>query len=178
MQWTREGLTSAGFVGFVPFASLPLSTVPDGPGTYVVLVPDARPPQFLYTNTGRAVSGRRHTEPITSLEDAWVSDTEVVYIGKADVGSNGRRGLGKRLDEYRRHGANLGGSHNGGRYLWQLAASDELLVAWREEAEIDARLTETEMLDDFIDQFGKLPFANLANGRGSRHGKKRPARSA
>lgn len=33
------------------------------------------------------------------------------------------------------------------------------------------------MLDDFIDQFGKLSFANLANGRGSRHSRRRVRRT-
>ena len=178
MEWTRAGLTSAGFRGFVPFAALPTSEVPTGAGTYVVLRPDSRPPVFLEVNTGRAVSGRRHSVPIATLEAAWVPSAEVVYIGKADLGASGRRGLAKRLDEYRRHGADLGGSHNGGRYLWQLRDSEALLVAWREEADVDARFMETEMLDNFIDQSGKLPFANLTNGRGSRHSRRRSPFSA
>ena len=168
----------AGFRGFVPFAALPTSEVPIGAGTYVVLRPDSRPPVFLEVNTGRAVSGRWHSVPIATLEAAWVLNTEVVYIGKANRGASGRRGLAKRLDEYRRHGANLGGNHNGGRYLWQLSDSEDLLVAWREEADVDVRSMETEMLDDFIDQFGKLPFANLTNGRGSRHSRRRSPFSA
>jgi len=171
MEWTRAGLTAAGFHGFVPFADLPASPVPPGAGTYVVVRPDTGPPAFLEANAGRAVPGRRHTEPLTTLEAAWVTGAEVMYIGKADLGSKGDRGIAKRLDEYRLHGADLGGSHNGGRYLWQLRDSATLLVAWQESA--DAHATETEMLDDFIDQFGKLPFANLTNGRGSRHSRAR-----
>ena len=179
MEWTREGLVAAGFEGFVSFAALPTSQVPAGPGVYVVLRPDAAPPVFLPENIGREIKGKRHTESVTTLEQAWLPDAEVVYIGKADLGkarsdgAPGPRGIAQRLKEYRLHGANLGGSHRGGRYLWQLRYSNALLVAWREDTAAAAHATETEMLDDFIDQYGKLPFANLQNGRGSRHRKAR-----
>lgn len=126
----------------MPFAALPTSEVPAGAAIYVVLRPDSQPPVFFDTNSGQAVRGRRHSVPISDFDAAWVPDAEVVYIGKADRGASGDRVLSKRLDEYRRYGADLGGNHNGGRYLSQLRNSEDLLVAWREETDVDARSTE------------------------------------
>jgi hypothetical protein len=52
-----------------------------------------------------------------------VPGAEVVYIGKADD-------AGRRLKQFARFGAGEPVGHWGGRYIWQLADSSELLVAW------------------------------------------------
>ncbi|WP_067867601.1 hypothetical protein [Nocardia vermiculata] len=50
--------------------------------------------------------------------------------------------------------------HTGGRYIWQLADSPELLVAWREES--DASMLEQSMIQSFKAMHGgRRPFANL-----------------
>jgi hypothetical protein len=56
-------------------------------------------------------------------------------------------------------GANIG--HWGGRYLWQISDSDDLLVAWKKTPNDDPRIVETSMLAEYINEYGKLPFANL-----------------
>lgn len=59
---------------------------------------------------------------IDELQRTWVPGAEVVYLGKSGD-------LRRRLNAYRRHGAGQRVGHWGGRYIWQLADRDLLLVA-------------------------------------------------
>jgi len=52
--------------------------------------------------------------------------------------------------------------HWGGRYLWQLARCETLRVGWRAEPQFAA--LETALIDEFLDVYGRLPFANLKRG--------------
>jgi hypothetical protein len=90
-----------------------------------------------------------------------------VYIGKAGAGKVGDRRLRRRLEDYHRFGRGEPVGHSGGRYIWQLADSVRLLVAWRETPEQDSETAEGELLADFVAAHGALPFANLRNPRSS-----------
>ena len=79
-------------------------------------------------------------------------DAAVVYIGKA--GS-----LSERVGSLIAFGTGHPVGHRGGRYLWQLADAQSLLVAWRSEDEPER--AEAALLDAFRAQHGVLPFANL-----------------
>lgn len=146
------------FQGFVPFADLPSSDVPTGPGVYVVTRPSVTPPEFLPTSPAGHFRGKDPSVAVTELQSCWVPEEPVVYIGKAAAGASGKRGLRKRLDEYRRHGAGRPIGHWGGRMIWQLADSADLLVAWRLEE--NARELEKAMIAEFVSVYGKRPFAN------------------
>jgi hypothetical protein len=52
--------------------------------------------------------------------------------------------------------------HYGGRLLWQLENCQELLVAWKVEPYSGA--LEYDLLEEFIEAYGRLPFANLKRG--------------
>lgn len=158
--WSREALWQGGFVGFVPFSALPASEVPTEPGVYAVLRTSVAPPTFLDTSTASRFKGKDPSVSVDVLASKWVVGPEVIYVGKATPGNTGRRGLRKRLDEYRRSGAGEPVGHWGGRYIWQLADQAELLVAWNPAPE-DATTVESRMLRDFIDRYRALPFANL-----------------
>ena len=158
--WSADALREGGFVGFVPLAALDVSAVPTAPGVYAVLRTSDAAPAFLEANAGGRFKGKDPSVATDLLTKKWVDGAEVLYIGKATPGSTGRRGLQKRLDEFQRFSAGEPVGHWGGRYVWQLADRDQLLVAWNVTEE-DASAVESRMLRDFVDHYGALPFANL-----------------
>jgi hypothetical protein len=158
--WSADALREGGFVGFVPFVELPASDVPAAPGVYAVLRQTEAEPAFAEASTGGHFKGKDPSVTAEVLARKWVGGADVLYIGKATRGSAGPRGLRKRLDEYRRFGAGDAVGHWGGRYIWQLADHDQLLVAWNATDE-DAAAVESRMLRDFITHYDTLPFANL-----------------
>ncbi|MBE5477838.1 hypothetical protein E3G68_005171 [Mycobacteroides abscessus] len=158
---TSEPVDLSGFTGWIPFAALPAAEVPTDPGVYVILRPTDDPPTFLEASPAGHFKGKDPTVPIDELRALWVPGTRIVYIGKANAGARGRRGLCKRLNEFRRYGAGEPVAHTGGCRIWQLTDHAELLVGWRTTVEAAAADTETAMIDQFRAHYGRLPFANM-----------------
>ena len=158
-SFDRAGLETAGFVGWGAWDELrtsKLEAVPQGPGAYVVFRASRAVPTFLPTSPAGHFKDRDPSVPIERLEAEWVDGAPVIYIGKADV-------LRRRLHQYARFGAGELVGHWGGRLIWQLADSKEILVAWHALATTEtARSFERRLLLRFAALYeGRRPFANL-----------------
>lgn len=103
-DWSQAGLVEVGLTGFVPFARLPEADVPMAPGVDAVVRLASAPPTLLERSPAGWFKGKDPSVGPAVLDAAWVPGAFVMYIGKAAAGKTGRRGLRKRLDEYRRHG--------------------------------------------------------------------------
>lgn len=145
-----------GFEGFIPVAQLRESTsiLPEEAGVYVVIRKSNAVPQFLEKGTGGFFKGKNPNVSIEVLTDNYVAESKTVYIGKA-------ANLRKRVGELLSFGAGAAVSHWGGRFLWQLADSDGLIVAWKITPGCDPRAIEAQMIQNFVSVHGKRPFANL-----------------
>lgn len=149
--FTGAGLKTAGFKGFERFSATDLARVPEGAGMYVLLREKGAPPVFLEASPAGPHQGREATVPLDVLREAWVPRTPLLYVGETKT-------LRKRLSQLRRQGVGEAAGHWGGIYLWQLADSGDLRLAWREEE--DPAAAKRALLKEFKKTFGCHPFAN------------------
>jgi len=162
----REFFQAQGFEGFKNMGELmdgASTQIPAQKGVYVVLRERVSAPKFLPKGTGGFFKGKNPNVSIAELEANWVEDTPVVNIGKAGgVGSSAT--LQKRLGQYLRFGQGANVGHWGGRYIWQLSDSRDLIVCWKTLYSDDPRDVERQMIEDFkAIHAGKRPFANLVD---------------
>lgn len=157
-NWTRQALQQGGFIGWVPWSSCPasLSVIdPTAGGVYVIYRAGALEPAYLDQSPAGTFRGDPSV-PREALDANWVPGARVVYIGKAKHGR-----LRERLKEFVGFGRAGKHRHWGGRLIWQLDLSDELLVAWRAlDIDLDPAAVEAEMIAAFRNHYGKPPFAN------------------
>jgi hypothetical protein len=152
-----EDIKRQDFSGFVAVSTLRESAchqVPEVPGVYLVLHPQPQPPVFLDYSRGGRFNDKDPTVPIQKLQQAWVTGAIVIYIGKATV-------LQDRLRNYMRFGQGHPAHHHGGRYIWQLAGAEHLLVCWKVLADEKPADVEGQLIQEFKARYGKRPFANL-----------------
>lgn len=158
-----EQIRNAGFKGFKTIRELFAnpSSIPKIKGVYLILNPSKKQ-DFLHVGTGGHFKERNPNVPISELTSNWVEDTIVVYIGKA--GSDGSNAtLQSRLRQYLRFGQGSKVGHWGGRYIWQLKNAGDLVVCWKSLPSEDPRQHESSLIQEFVRQYSKRPFANLAN---------------
>ena len=158
----RHFLQQNGFSGFVTVEQLKkrIDDVPAEQGVYVVLYPEETEPDFIQKGTGGFYKGEDPNVTISKLRNNWVNGADIVYIGKAG-GKKVKTTLRKRLSQYMQFGSGKPVGHWGGRYIWQLANADNLVVCWK-VLNTDPRDCERQMIMDFkAANAGKRPFANL-----------------
>ena len=152
---SSDGLHGLGFVGFQTVGALRGTSclnVPSAGGVYIVLTPD-RKPRFLELGTGGRFKGQNPNVAIETLSAKWVDGAETLYIGRSVD-------LHRRVRTLVRFGAGSPVAHWGGRYLWQLEDSEDLLVCWLPD--LDPEALERKLIQMFRTDFGgRLPFANL-----------------
>lgn len=152
-------LKSDGFVGYKSVGELMAdhSRIPSAGGVYVFLRQSDESPEFLERGTGGFFKRSVPKDPNVSLSELsanWVDGTSIVYIGKATS-------LKTRLSAYLQFGEGKFATHWGGRYIWQLKDSRDLVVCWKVIGE-NPRDIEERMIANFKAQHnGQRPFANL-----------------
>jgi hypothetical protein len=157
--FTPSWLKGQGFGGFTTIRALRegrIAEVPRTGGVYVVQQQDMGVPIFLEQSPGGRFKGRDPTVDPQRLSGRWIAGTTVLYIGKGD-------NLQRRLKQYMDFGSGKPIGHWGGRYIWQVAGSNDFLVAWKETGEVSPRDAEMELMAAFSKQYGHLPFANLTS---------------
>lgn len=139
------------------------NTISNAKGIYIVVYNNIDNPSYLSKGLGGFFKKMNPNVPVETLKHNWVNfkpgDDNIVYIGKAG-GGNTRSILKKRIKAYINFGTGKSSPHWGGRYIWQLANSDNLKICWKESG--DPINDEKNMLLEFKAKHdNRLPFANL-----------------
>ena len=130
------------------------SLAPSSKGVYVILRNSKNKPEFLETGTGGFYKNENPNVSIAELKDNWVENSPIMYIGKATA-------LKSRLGQYMKFGQGKKVGHRGGRYIWQLKDSKQLIGCWKPTID-DPREVEKKMIEHFKSEHGNMrPFANL-----------------
>ena len=100
----EDSLRERGFTGFTPFKDLDLDRVPTGPGIYAVLRGTPDDHSGLEASGGGHFKGKNPTADPSVLRLRLGVPSALLYMGKADSGARGNRGLRARIKELSRFG--------------------------------------------------------------------------
>lgn len=151
-----------GFTGFKTVDQLwnDHSCITNERGIYLILSPDPSINQYLTKGVGGYFKDKDPNVSLSELKTNWVTDSHILYIGQAG-GNTPSATLRKRIKQYLEFGKGKPVGHYGGRLIWQLSNHKSLLVAWKVIETSDPRVEEANLIKDFANYYGKLPFANL-----------------
>lgn len=158
-----EKFKQEGYQGFVAVESLMKNeclNVPNEKGIYLILK-NGTQKEFLSESVGGHFKEKNPTVAVSVLDNKWIEESDIIYIGQAGGGSSGAT-LKKRLKQYMKFGKGEPVGHWGGRYIWQLKENRKLIVCWRATPNEDPRVIEKEMIETFESSYGGKPFANIA----------------
>ncbi len=156
-------LKKNGFEGFVTIESFQqgkLSHVPEEKGVYLVLYLSDSNIEFIKKSSAGHFKGKNPTVHMDILEKKWIENTIVAYIGQAGGGDSSAT-LKSRIRQLVAFGNGKPIGHWGGRYLWQIKDSKDLVICWQASSKRDPRTLENELIRNFVSHHGALPFANL-----------------
>lgn len=159
-----EELKEAGFLGFKKMIELfsDSSLIPKSKGIYLILNPNFKNSDYLQIGTGGHFKEKNPNVSLDELNINWVENSLVVYIGKAG-GESSKSTLNSRLKQYFAFGQGRKIGHWGGRLIWQLKQSNDLIVCWKPLTNEDPRALESSLIKKFMEQYSQRPFANLTN---------------
>jgi restriction endonuclease S subunit len=133
--------------------------VPEKSGIYLIIRSSVSEPHFLRKSTGGWFKGLDPSYPIKVVHENWVDGAHVMYVGMTAADG----GLRSRLCQFFDFGSGKRVGHRGGRLLWHLEDSGELLVRWRTCAANKADSAETAAITSFKSVHDdRRPFANMA----------------
>jgi hypothetical protein len=162
MYKSIDTIKAAGFIGFKSITELwkDHSEIPNEKGVYLIINPESESKRFLNKGVGGFFKQKNPNVSLEELLKNWVDNSFVVYIGQA--GRNGSAAtLRKRLKQYLDFGQGKPVGHYGGRLIWQIQHHSELLIAWKVLKNDDPKIIERQLINDFVNNYGKMPFANL-----------------
>lgn len=168
MVFSKDDLLKIGFAGFIRLKEIDndFCIFPDYKGLYIIYIEENSNASFCNPGTGGFFKGKNPNVTINELNEKWVEDTNILYIGRAGgTAKNGRvykSTLKQRIMQYIKFGRGQNIGHWGGRYIWQIKESDDLMIAYRVLDEENPVIKEQELIDEFKSHHnGRLPFANL-----------------
>ncbi len=133
--------------------------VPNEKGVFLVLNPDTCPPTFMPIGTGGHYKGIDPNVGIQVLQENWVANTCILYVGESSK-------LKTRIRNFTRFGNGCNTIDAcGGRYVWQLSNNKSLVVCWiLLLEECDSPEVKKWLIRTFKKRHGgNIPFANISD---------------
>jgi hypothetical protein len=155
--FTRQGLSNAGFRGFLPVRDLEAraAEIPAVPGVYAYLRESSDEPVFIERSPAGWFKAKDPTISVDELRRRWIAGCPVLYVGESG-------NVRERLRLRARFAAGHAVGARGGRALWQLQDAQDLVVAWRPAKKTEnTKEVERSLLEAFRLCWHRAPFANL-----------------
>ena len=164
---TVPGLEKRGFEGFCSIKDLrnawSMHHPPPHKGVYLVIWDRKDRPEFIDPGTGGYFQDKEPNVSIDKLENHWVEDALIIYVGANKEGKKGN--LKDRIELLLLFGDGENVGHYGGRLMWQIKDAEELKICWKDVADDKQEEEGKQMLAEFKQAHGKLPFASRPNAR-------------